>query len=157
MENLARDEMRAQIEQALKKLAPGEYVKTPKAGDFDAFLTRRGPNGEDIAYFCDNEMVSVEFGGVGTHWEYNPAEEEEEAEVEVEAGEAEEPPDPKAIVKGVVQTTLEISTEKVFAAEYRKLHAKVSKLHAAPAFEGLKAMKGFKSVSWNGKFDYTGG
>ena len=154
MENLARDEMRAQIEQALKKLAPGDYQKNPKAGDFDAFLTRRGPKGEDIAYICDDEMVSVEFGGVGTHWEYNPAEDEEEAEGE--DGEAEEPPDPKTIVKGVVQTTLDIATEKVFAAEYRKLHAKVSKLHAASAFEGLKAMKGFKSVSWNGKFDFSG-
>lgn len=152
MEHLARDEMRAQIEQSLKKLAPGDYQKPPQAGDFDAFLIRRGPKGEDIAYFCDDEMVSVEFGGVGTHWEYNPSEDEE---AEDEDGEAAEPPDPKTIVKGVVQTTVDIATEKVFAAEYRKLHAKVSKLHAASAFEGLKAMKAFKSVSWNGKFDFV--
>ena len=145
--------MRAQIEQTLKKLAPGDYQKTPKAGDFDAFLLRKGPHGQDIKYFCDDEMVSVEFGGVGTHWEYSPAEEGEEAENE--EGGAAEPPDPESIVKGVVQTTLDIATEKVFAAEYRKLHAKVSKLHAASAFEGLKAMKGFRSVSWNGKFDWS--
>jgi hypothetical protein len=155
MEHLARDEMRAQIEQALKRSAPGDYQKPPGAGDFDAFLTRRGPKGHDIAYFCDDEMVSVEFGGVGTHWEYNPS--EEDADADPEDGAVEEPPDPKTVVKGVVQTTLEIATEKVFAAEYRKLHAKVAKLHAASAFEGLKAMKGFKGVSWNGKFDYVGG
>jgi len=147
--------MRAQIDQALKRSAPGDYQKTPGAGDFDPFLIRKGPKGHDIAYFCDDEMVSVEFGGVGTHWEYNPS--EEDADAESEEGETEEPPDPKTVVKGVVQTTLEIVAEKVFAADYRKLHAKVAKLHAAPAFEGLKAMKAFKSVSWSGKFDYTGG
>ena len=148
--------MRAQIEQALKRSAPGDYQKPSGAGDFDAFLTRRGPKGHDIAYFCDDEMVSVEFGGVGTHWEYNPSDDDEDEAAEDEDGEAAEPPDPKTIVKGVLLTTVDIATERVFAAEYRKLHAKVSKLHAASAFEGLKAMKAFKSVSWNGKFDYAG-
>lgn len=153
MDTPDRDAMRARIEQALRKLAPGDYQKNAGAGDFDPFLIRKGPKGHDLAYFCDEEIASVEFAGVGSHWEYNPSEEDAEAG---EEGEETEPPDPQDIAKAVAQTTLDIVAEKVFAAEYRKLHAKVAKLHPTGAFEGLKAMQGFRGRSWKGTYDWPG-
>lgn len=145
--------MRAQIEQTLRKAAPGSYQKPIKVQDeeFDPFLIRVAPNGREIKYFCDSEMVSVEFGNVGTHIDWNPAEDEVDEDSEEEEAEA---PDPKVVLKMVLQTTLDIVTERVFAAEYRKLHAKVSKLHPAAQFSGLKSMQGFTSRSWDGKYDY---
>jgi hypothetical protein len=152
METPDRDAMRGQIERALRSLAPGDYLKPPSADEFEPFLIRKGPAGADVLYYCDEEIVSVEFAGVGTHWDYNPSEEEAASGGE-DDGEA-EPPDPADIVKGVVRTTVDIATEKVFAAEYRKLHAKVAKLHPVGAFEGLKAMPGFRGRSWKGTYDW---
>jgi hypothetical protein len=63
--------------------------------------------------------------------------------------------DLKALLKGMVQTTLDITQEKVFAAEYKKGFARVARFHSAREYEAVKGMKDFKSLSWKGK--YTSG
>lgn len=64
--------------------------------------------------------------------------------------------DLRALLKGMVQTTLDIMQEKVFAAEYKKGFARVARFHSAREFEAVKGMKDFRSVSWKGKFDSKG-
>lgn len=65
--------------------------------------------------------------------------------------------DLKALLKGVVQTTLDITSEKIFAAEYKKGFARVARFHSAREFEAVKGMKDFTSVSWKGKYDVSKG
>ena len=62
--------------------------------------------------------------------------------------------DLKAILKGVVQSTLDIVSEKVFAAEYKKLFARVTVFHPASEFELLKKKKDFTSISWKATYDF---
>jgi hypothetical protein len=166
MERLTRDEMRAKLEEALRALAPGKYEKPDHVEDeeFDAFLFLRGPKGHDIAYFCDEEVVSVEFDPAAKHFEYirddeGIADEDEDGETDADEDDGEDGEEGlseeelKAVLKGVVQITLDITAERVFAAEYKKLFARVSGFHPPSEFASMKARKGFTSVSWNGTYD----
>jgi hypothetical protein len=158
--DLSRSDMRARVEKALKTQAPGDYLSVPQAGEFEPFLTLRGPSGLDLQYFCDDEVVSLQFGPASRHFDYSPEEEPEDGEDEDGADFDEDEPeerefteaDLKALLQGVAQATLDIVQEKLFAAEFRKGYARVVKLFPAREFEALKGMKDFKSVSWKGRF-----
>lgn len=65
--------------------------------------------------------------------------------------------DLKTLLKGVVQTTVDIMQEKIFAAEYKKGFARVARFHGAREFDAVKSMKDFMSVSWKGKYDVAKG
>jgi hypothetical protein len=157
---LERADMRARIEKALRAQAPGDYLSAPGAGGFEPFLIMRGPAGREIRYYCDDEVVSLQFGPAARHFDYSPEEEDGDGEDE-EGPEAEDAgpeakefteADLKALLQGVVQATLDIVQEKTFAAEFRKGYARVAKLFPAREFEALKGMKDFKSLSWKGRF-----
>jgi hypothetical protein len=161
--DLSRTDMRARVEKALKAQAPGDYLSAPQAGEFEAFLTLRGPSGTDLQYFCDDEVVSLQFGPASKHFDYSPEDEAEGDEdddgADFDDDEAEDreftEADLKALLNGVAQTTLDIVQEKLFAAEFKKGYARVVKLFPAREFDLHKPMKDFKSVSWKGR--YTAG
>lgn len=178
-----REEMRAHIEKALRAQAPGDYARPNNVADPEngPFLVLRGYQGKEVLYYCDSEVASVEYGPAARHFDFSVEQEEEEdiggpegfgenmlgqsmgdSEADDEEEDEEEPgkgsyseEDLKALLKGMVQATLEITQEKVFAAEYKKGFARVARFHAAREYEGLKGMKDFKSMSWKGK--YTSG
>jgi hypothetical protein len=190
---IKRDDMRARIEKTLRALAPGDYGKPNNVEDeeFDAFLILRGPIGKEVLFYCDSELVSVEFGVASKHFEFAVEEEDEEKDDDIGGpagfgenmlGEAvgdsggdddddteddddgEKPEakafseeDLKALLKGVVQITLDIMQERVFAAEYKKGFARVARFHSAREFEAVKGMKDFASMSWKGRFDVKKG
>jgi hypothetical protein len=157
---LERADMRARIEKALRAQAPGDYLSAPGAGGFEPFLIMRGPAGREIRYYCDDEVVSLQFGPAARHFDFSPEEEAGDGEdgdgaeaedAEPEAKEFTEA-DLKALLQGVVQATLDIVQEKTFAAEFKKGYARVAKLFPAREFEALKGMKDFKGLSWKGRF-----
>lgn len=187
-----RDEMRAHIEKALRAQAPGDYGKpnNPKDPENDAFFVLRGPMGKEVMYYCDSEVVSVEFGVASKHFDFAVEDEEDEEEDDIggpdgfgenmlgesigggdeddddidddldDDDEDDEPEaqafteeDLKTLLKGVVQITLDIMQERVFAAEYKKGFARVARFHAAREFEAVKGMKDFSSLSWKGRYD----
>ena len=174
-----RDEMRAHIEKALRAQAPGDYAKPNNVADPEngPFLVLRGHQGKEVLYYCDSEVASVEFGPASKHFDFGAEDEEDDdiggpegfgenmlgQSMGDSGGEDEEEPEKggfseeelKALLKGVVQTTLDITHEKVFAAEYKKGFARVARFHAAREYEAVKDMKDFKSRSWKGK--YTSG
>lgn len=176
-----REEMRAHIEKALRAQAPGDYARPNNVADAEngPFLILRGHHGKEVLYYCDSEVASVEFGPASRHFDFSPEEEEgediggpegfgesmlgqsmgdsgkDEDEEEEKAKPGFSEAELKALLKGMVQTTLEIMQEKVFAAEYKKGFARVARFHAPREFESVKGMKDFKSLSWNGK--YTSG
>lgn len=53
----------------------------------------------------------------------------------------------------MVQSTLDIRSERVFAASYRKLFGTVAGLYPAAEFESIRNKKGSASQSWNGTFN----
>lgn len=150
----------------------------------DAFLVLRGHHGKEILYYCDSEVASIEYGPAAKHFDFGVEDEEEEKDdlggpegfgesvlgqsmgdsgeddddlddEEESAKGAFSEEDLKALLKGIVQTTLDITQEKVFSAEYRKGFARVARFHSIREYDGVKGMKDFKSVSWKGK--YTSG
>jgi hypothetical protein len=184
MKTPTREEMRDHIEKALRAKVTGDFAKpnNPKDPENDAFLVLRGHHGKEVLFYCDSEVASVQFGPASRHFDF--ADEDEAAEGDDLGGpegfgenilgesmgssEAEDADtdedgpagsfsedDLQALLKGVVQATLDITQEKVFAAEYKKGFARVARFHAAREFEAVKGMKDFKSVSWKGK--YTSG
>jgi hypothetical protein len=139
---LTRDEMRDKIEEALRSLAPGPYER---ADDGDVFLTLAGPGGASLDYLCDDSIVHLEFGpGGGDVSEYNTVDEDGADDFTED--------DLKEILKGLIQSTLDIVSERVFAASYKTLFARVGGLYPVAEFESLRNKKGFASQSWNGRF-----
>ena len=180
MKTPTREEMRAHIEKALRAQAPGDYARPNNVADPEngPFLVLRGHQGKEVLYYCDSEVASVQFGPASRHFDFGAEDEEGEDDIGGpegfgenmlgrsmgdSGGEDEEEPekgsfsaeDLKALLKGMVQATLEIVQEKVFAAEYKKGFARVARLDAAREFGAVKDMKDFRSQSWNGK--YTSG
>lgn len=189
MDTTKRDDMRAKLEKTLRAQAPGDYGKpnNPDDEEFDAFLVLRGPIGKEVLFYCDSEVVSVEFGPASKHFDYAVDEDEDEEDDDIggPAGfgenmlgeaigsgeaDADDPEDEddeddgpaakalseeelKALLKGVVQTTLDIMQDKIFAAEYKKGFARVARFHSAREFEAVKGMKDYASVSWKGRYD----
>lgn len=180
-----REEMRAHIEKALRAQAPGDYARPNNVADPEngPFLVLRGYQGKEVLYYCDSEVASVEYGPASKHFDFGAEDEDEGKEDDIGGPEGfgenmlgqsmgdsdgddeddeEEPAkgsyseeDLKALLKGVVQATLDITQEKVFAAEYKKGFARVARFHAAREYEAVMGMKDFKSKSWKGK--YTSG
>lgn len=177
MKTPTRDEMRAHIEKALRAQAPGDYAKPNNVADPEngPFLVLRGHQGKEVLYYCDSEVASVEYGPASKHFDFGAEDEEGDDDIGGpkgfeenvlgqsmgdSGGDGEEEPakgsfsaeDLKALLKGMVQTTLDITQEKVFAAEYKKGFARVARFHAAREYAAVKDMKDFKSLSWKGKY-----
>jgi hypothetical protein len=140
---LTRDEMRAKIEEALRALAPGPYQRVD---DGDVFLTLAGPNGASIDYLCDESIAHLEYGPGGSDVsELNTTDDDgEDAFTE---------DDLKDILKAMVRSTLDILSERVFAASYKNLFGTIAGLYPAAEFESLRNKKGFASQSWNGTYN----
>jgi hypothetical protein len=140
---LTRDEMRAKIEEALRALAPGPYQRLE---DGDVFLTLASPAGALIYYLCDNSIAHLEYGPGGSDIsEFNTTDDD--------GKDAFTEDDLKHILKAMVQSTLDIQSERVFAASYKKLFGTVAGLYPAAEFESMRNKKGFASQSWNGTFN----
>ena len=129
----------------------------PASKHFDLTVEEEDEEEEEIggpAGFGENMLGESMGGGDEDDDDFDDDEEDDDDEDEPEAQALSEE-DLKTLIKGIVQTTLDIQTEKVFAAEYKKGFARVARFHSAREFEAVKGMKDFKSVSWKGK--YTAG
>jgi hypothetical protein len=157
--------LRTKIEEALRffvKLPLRKPASADPSGN--VFLEIPGPKGKAIAFSESEGRVDVAFGpGRGSFdfsgsWieEEDAESEESEAALSVEAAEAELEEDFKEELEAMVNLTLDILDESVFAARYLDDGVAMEGLFPSEEFADMKANPGFISLSWKGAFDVPG-
>jgi hypothetical protein len=145
------EELRSIIEEALRFLIPLPILK-PTQGE--AFLEIPGPKGDAIELFESGGEVELSFGFGGESFSFREEEDDEAgSDGEPKAIVDAENPAFKEVLKDLAKTVLDISEEKVFSAQYKKLFIRLGGLFPAADFEKMRGYKQFVSCSWAGKFD----
>jgi len=123
---LTSEELRAQIEAALRALAPAPYQRVEE-GDY--FLSIANPMGKsgDLDFKEIDGQVELEFGPSGTGWEFQLV----------------------SVVRGILDETL-------FSARYKAFILPVGGIFPVSEFETLRKRKKFESLSWKGTYTIKG-
>lgn len=151
--------IRTKVEEALRFFVKNLPInKAAHPAEEEAFLEIPGPNNEPIEFFEREGRVEMSFGFGGESFDFAGilGDDDEDVEgVDTETAEAEVEEDFKDELEALVNATLDVIEESVFAAQYSKLSVQMGGLFPAEDFEAMKGFEGFESVSWNGKYDVS--